>query len=170
MENYIQNDMIENLSFCIRQIEKCHQRTISKITHVQFYLFRHIKPFIFGILSFIGDYKSKTWLGRVFLTAQLSRDFHTPTALYHNDIPANDTKGRVFKPTTFPRRRRGLNPGHPAQKASALITRLPCFLPQERFSIAKSRAKRKVRSKKLIKRHNYVKGRIFCRLTDCTYL
>ena len=47
-------------------------------------------------------------------------------ALYHV-IPANDTKGSVFGPTSFPRRRRGSNPGPPAQEASALTTRLPRF-------------------------------------------
>ena len=44
-----------------------------------------MKPFIFGILSFIGDYKSKTWLGRVFYTARLGRVFHTPPVTSESD-------------------------------------------------------------------------------------
>ena len=43
-------------------------------------------------------------------------------ALYHV-IPANDTKGSVFGPTNFPRRRRGSNLGPLAQEASALTSR-----------------------------------------------
>ena len=42
-------------------------------------------------------------------------------ALYHV-IPANDTKGSVFGPTIFPRRRQGSNPGPLAQEANLSAT------------------------------------------------
>ena len=42
-------------------------------------------------------------------------------ALYHV-ISGNDTKGSLFGPTNFPRRRRGSNTGPLAQEASALTT------------------------------------------------
>ena len=62
-----------------------------------------MKPFIFGILSFIGDYKSKTWLGRVFYKARLGRGFHTPPirAILQGDVCKKTESGNCQRSRMF---------------------------------------------------------------------
>ena len=74
-----------------------------------------------------------------------SRDMEIPRYSRCRDIVG--TRREVFGPTkTFPRRRRGSNPGPPAQEASALTTRLPRFLRLKRAYIVKKNENSKTMS------------------------